>query len=187
MKKTRLYLLLFPFLYFACGGASNTEEATEGSTEETATETEESADMIHQEVITEDTVNMSADDLFAAIASFDKVENVLPGVIVSTTLEGEGVGATRSLALADDGGDINEEMIELDQENMVMSYKIISSPLPPENYVATLKVVALDENKCILTWISEYDIAQENVGWKNDLKGLHNLLFETLSKQTAGE
>ena len=185
MKKPKLYLLLIPILYFSC--SSRTEEASEGSTEEADVTTEATSETLHQEVITEDTVNIPASDLFAAIASFDKMEEVLPGVIVSTTVEGEGVGATRVLELADNGGNLNEEMIALDAENMSMSYKIISSPLPPENYIGTLRVVAIDENSSFLTWISEYDIAQENEGWKDDLKGLHNLLFETLNKQTAGD
>ena len=175
----KLFFLLFAAVLYACGGGEVTEEASE-ETEESGT-AEEKVEMVHEVVTTEDTVAMDADQLWAAIASFDGVENVMPGVIVSTAVEGEGVGAKRTLTMADDGGEIYEEMIGLDEENKKMTYKIISSPLPVENYVGSMTVSILEDGSTYLSWTSEYDILPENAAWKDDLKGLHNLLFETLN------
>lgn len=63
--------------------------------------------------------------------------------------DGEGVGALRTLTLAD--GRIIVDRLEA-QGEYYYSYSIVTSPLPVLAYRATMAVAPLTESDCVLTW-----------------------------------
>ncbi len=65
------------------------------------------------------------------------------------------VGAKRLLTIKD-GGTVNETLTALDNNAMSMTYIITESVLPLRDYTATLKVDAMGDDKCVVTWSSNF-------------------------------
>ena len=63
--------------------------------------------------------------------------------------EGEGIGAVRTLTLAD--GRVIVDRLEA-QGEYYYSYSIVTSPLPVQAYRATMSVAPLNEDSCTFTW-----------------------------------
>jgi hypothetical protein len=98
------------------------------------------------------TVVAPAGAVWATVADFGTVDGYLPSV-AACRLEGSGIGARRVLTTTD-GGRVVSELIELDEERMVMGYRIVESALPFEDYTSRVSVRAVDTNRCLVTWSS---------------------------------
>jgi hypothetical protein len=90
--------------------------------------------------------------VWATVADFGTVADYLPSV-VACRLEGSGIGSRRVLTTTD-GGRVVSELIELDEERLVMGYRIVESTLPFEEYTSRVIVRAVDTNRCQVTWSS---------------------------------
>jgi len=103
-----------------------------------------------------ETVAAPAADVWRTISNFAGVE---PNeMIASCTVEGDGVGAVRTIAL-NGGGEIIERLERLDDPARSFTYAIINdSPLPVANYVSTVKVSG-DGNSSTVDWSSTFDVA----------------------------
>lgn len=178
MKK----LLYFLILLYVAGCGNKSETGGEEASGEESKPTEEVANRIHQEVITEDTVNLPADQVWTLISDFGDLDKLLPGVFSQIEVEGEGEGAVRTMTLGDGSGEIVEKLLTLDPEAKYLEYEMTSSPMPVENYRASMAVRKLDDQSCVLTWISEYDVTPENENFKENMKGIHMQLFNTLNE-----
>ena len=67
-------------------------------------------------------INAAPADVWNAIKNFDSIDNWHPA-IKSTKASGNEVDATRTLTL-DNGGTIDETLLKVDNEKMMMNYKI---------------------------------------------------------------
>ena len=120
------------------------------------------------DVITKDTINAPSNVIWEALSSFRDIEKYIP-LVKSSTVEGSGVGAKRTCIIPNQSGgeeEILEEMKSLDNNAKTFSYSIISSPLPVENYLSTIKVKDLDNEKCEIEWSSTFEpkgMAEEEV------------------------
>ncbi len=104
-----------------------------------------------------ETVAVSADTAWQLLSDFGGMaQKVLPEMIVSCTVEGQGLGATRDLALAD-GGSIVETMSKLDEAGKTFSYTLDRSTLPLKDYEATVKLTELGADKCQIDWSSVFE------------------------------
>lgn len=94
--------------------------------------------------------------------------NDLPGwqpSFVGSAIEQGGdadrVGCVRALTLAT-GGVIRERLLALSDADASMTYCIIDSPLPIENYRSTLRLRPItDGDRTYITWSGEFDAAAE--------------------------
>lgn len=104
-----------------------------------------------------ETVGASADDVWRIISDFGGVE---PNeMIAGCAVEGEGVGAVRTIGL-NGGGEIVERLESQDDGARVFSYAIINeSPLPVKNYVSTVKVTDGDDGAATVDWSSTFEAA----------------------------
>jgi hypothetical protein len=94
------------------------------------------------------------DEVFAVVGDFGGIDKYMDG-IEKVDLEGEGVGAVRTLTLAD-GAKVVETLTALDAEAMTLSYAIQESPLPVDGYQATMKVSALEGGGSRVDWSSTF-------------------------------
>ena len=101
-------------------------------------------------------IHASADTVWKIVGDFNGLPKFV-SAIINSTVEGSGVGAVRTLALKDGGPPIVERLERLDEETRTLSYSIVHSPLPLEDYVATIEVKELSENRCELTWSSTFE------------------------------
>ncbi len=98
---------------------------------------------------------VAPDEVWKLIGGFNALPDWHPAVEKSE-LEGEGVGATRTLHLAG-GGTIVERLESMDEGERVYSYSILDSPLPVSNYTSRLRVRdGSDGKSTVVEWSSEF-------------------------------
>ncbi len=120
------------------------------------------------DVTTKDTIDAPADIIWKSLSSFRDIEKYIP-LVKRSTVEGSGIGAKRTCIIPNQSGgeeEIQEEMKSLDNNARTFSYSIISSPLPVENYLSTVKVKDLGDEKCEVEWSSTFEpkgMAEEEV------------------------
>ena len=101
------------------------------------------------------TINTDVVEAWKTISDFNGLPKFI-SAIATSTMEGSGVGAVRTLTLQD-GGQIVEKLESCDESALTLSYSIVKSPLPLENYLAIMKLKDLGGGKCELSWSSTFD------------------------------
>jgi len=80
-------------------------------------------------------------------------------MLQNVTVDGSGVGAVRTIALAG-GGSIQERLEAHDPGRRTLSYSIVgTSPLPIRNYYSTCRVVETGPGKCRVEWEGRFEPA----------------------------
>ncbi len=97
-----------------------------------------------------------AEKLWALVADFGGIPAIMDN-IDECVVEGEGVGATRSIPIGE--SHVVELLDVLDPEKMTVTYSIVSGPMPFKNYSSTMVVNADGENACTLTWTGTFEAA----------------------------
>jgi hypothetical protein len=92
--------------------------------------------------------------LWELVSDFGGLDKIMDG-IDDCVLEGDGIGATRRVTLAN--GPVVESLDVLDQEEMTLTYSIVSGPLPFKDYSATMVVTADSDDTCSLTWTGTFE------------------------------
>ena len=97
--------------------------------------------------------------LGAAIDEVWKVVGDFGGFVeamgVPVEVSGDGIGATRTIALGP--SPTVERLEELDNDAKRLVYSMLEGPLPLENYVATMQLSAIDGGRTRLEWSSTFD------------------------------
>ena len=124
------------------------------------------------------TIKAAPEKVWATIADFGSAHTYFPS-IVECTLVGSGIGARRHL-VTDVGGTTISELIELDDEQMAMGYRVIESSVPIEDYSSRL-VVRAAAHGCEVTYTSR---CQPRAG--TDPAELATFLAEQLDSAIGG-
>ena len=126
-------------------------------------------------------LNAPADNVWQTVGDF----NGLPRYVAAATksqMEGEGVGALRTLTLPD-GAQIVERLESYDDDAMTLSYSIVSGPLPVADYLSTVKITPLGENRCEVSWSSTFEAAGvSEEAARSAIEGIYAMGFEGLHK-----
>ena len=93
--------------------------------------------------------------VWGTIRDFNAFSKFLP-LIATSTMNGSGVGAVRNLTLQD-GAEVAERLESFDENQRTLSYRILSAPLPLENYIATMRVEDRPNGRCELQWSSTFE------------------------------
>ncbi len=137
------------------------------------------------QVIVKSTLNASADKVWEALRTFDKVESYI-SMVTKTELDGQGVGSQRTCtAMNPDGSTskIVEKLDYLNDDEKTMKISIIDGPLPLNSAVVTIKVGFLEDNKTELEFDSIFDPkpgAEEEL--KNGFQGVFQAAAQGLEK-----
>lgn len=94
-------------------------------------------------------IQTPAADVWALISDFNGLPKFIPA-ITKSTMEGEGVGALRTLTMPD-GNSIVERLEKLDNDKMILSYSITEGGMG-DDYLATLSVKTLTDETCEAGW-----------------------------------
>ena len=131
------------------------------------------------------TIAASAAEVWKIISDFNGLPKFVAAV-VNSTMEGSGIGAVRTLTLGD-GGQILEKLESLDEPAQSLTYSIVTSPLPLENYLATVQVKDLGGNQCEIVWSSTFDPkGAPEAEAKKVVEGVYSLGFDGLKKMYGG-
>ena len=52
-------------------------------------------------------------------------------------------------------GKITEKILKCDEQEMILQYSAIETPVPIEHHLATMQIFPISEKQCSLTWITE--------------------------------
>ncbi|QFY42090.1 SRPBCC family protein [Candidatus Methylospira mobilis] len=103
------------------------------------------------------TIDVPAEKAWKAISSIGGLERWFP-VIKTCTVEGEGVGAVRTLELAQ-GGKMRDRIDEIDYENKRFRYLRFEHPFPIKNYLCTIEVTtAPGDRRSTISWSVEVEL-----------------------------
>jgi len=99
-------------------------------------------------------IEASAERVWELVRDFGGVERYAAG-IEKCTVEGQGVGAVRTLALPG-GRSLVERLEAFDDPGRRLSYAIVAGPIPVASYLATIEVC--DEGSgCRIDWSSTFE------------------------------
>ena len=81
---------------------------------------------------------------------------------IEDALPADKVGCIRNFNLQN-GDNIREQLLGLSDYDMFCTYSILESPMPLENYVATIRLTPItDGDRTFAEWTAEFDCAAEN-------------------------
>lgn len=113
-------------------------------------------------VVNSSVVRQSADEVWKKLKSFGGLEKFTPEVIEKTIVTGTGVGVERTLVLTNNQGNVVEKLTNINERKMTIVYKMISTPMPLQNYVGKMRVVKVDSNSCEVFFTSTFSVTNEN-------------------------
>lgn len=104
-------------------------------------------------------VDASAATVWKLIGNFNAIDVWHP-VVVSSDLSGNGTEpeSVRVLTLGD-GATVTEPLVSYDADEFSYTYAITESPLPIENYEATISLSVGADGKTVMTWEANFDAA----------------------------
>lgn len=100
------------------------------------------------------TIEAPAEQVWNIVSKFGKLDSFVEA-IEECKSDGSGVGAIRTLILQD-GSTVKEKLESLNNTEHTLSYSIVESVMPIKNYIGTMTVNELGENRSEFTWSSEF-------------------------------
>lgn len=103
-----------------------------------------------------DEIAAPADKVWDLIRDFGGIDEWAAGV-ESCSVEGEGVGAVRTLGMPG-GLSLQERLESHDDAAKSFSYAIVGNPpLPFANYLSTVKLAEAGPGRCAIEWTGRFD------------------------------
>lgn len=115
-------------------------------------------------VFTSSVVDHPIEVVWAAIRDFNGLPDWNPNVTESHIEKGrasDAVGCVRNFTLVD-GGKLREQLLALSDLDHSCTYSILESPMPLENYIATLRCLPItDGARTYVEWVADFDCPPE--------------------------
>jgi polyketide cyclase/dehydrase/lipid transport protein len=101
-------------------------------------------------------VAASADAVWQILSDFGGIK--VGGAIEAFKIEGEGVGAVRTITMG--GGQVIERLDVHDGAAHTFAYSILNddNPLPVKNYAAKVVITPTGDNTCTVDWRGTFDV-----------------------------
>lgn len=97
------------------------------------------------------TIKAEPSKVWAKIGDFNGMPGWHPAVAESKASDGSNVGSRRTLKLTG-GGEVIEELEEIDNKKMILKYRMKEGVLPVTNYASTLSVKAIEGGQSLVEW-----------------------------------
>ena len=111
-------------------------------------------------------INLPVEQVWKRIRPFDSLSDWHPYVdtcIIENDEAVDKLGVIREIVIIDDGGYARETLIALSDADMSITYDIIDSSMPVENYVSRIDLYEVTEgDKTFANWSTEFDTDKEN-------------------------
>jgi hypothetical protein len=104
-------------------------------------------------------INVPTDKVWSAISGIGGLDRWFP-VIARCSVEGDGVGAIRTLELVS-GGEIRDRIDAINSEARRFVYNRIVHPFPVSKYIGTVEVRDADNRQAEVSWSLEIDVEAE--------------------------
>jgi len=139
------------------------------------------------EVVVTQRFEVSADVIWNLLRDFGGIQRWNPGVLESVVVEGEGIGAIRTIGLPG-GASLQEKLEAHDDSTRSFSYSFTGKPLlPVEDYLASMTVIPLAESSCEVCWESSFGLGEmtEELA-RSTVEGIYSGGLEALRKTVEG-
>ena|SRR5215470_15338661 len=127
-------------------------------------------------------------EVWNVVRDFNSLPKWFPGVTdsyVEDHVSPHQVGCVRNFGL-EGGARIREQLVMLSDRDRICNYKMLESPLPVRNYVATVRLEPAQGNSTHIELTSQFDVnpaeEKETMGF---LSGTYRGAFELLQKYLA--
>ncbi|WP_415767580.1 SRPBCC family protein [Pseudomonas sp. ZB1P45] len=130
-------------------------------------------------------LNSDTGHAWSVLKKFGEIHKWHPSIVESSIEDNQPdglVGCVRKLTLAD-GAVVRERLLTVDDRNLTLCYRFEESPLPLDNYLATVKLVSLTgQSKTFINWSASFDLQDLNTAdhYQELIRGLivdgHNSL-----------
>lgn len=104
-----------------------------------------------------------AEQVWNVLKQFGEIQKWHPSIAKSDIEDGkpDGLpGCVRRLILAD-GAVVRERLLSVDDRGLTLSYRFEEAPLPLDNYVATVRLVAVtDTDQTLVTWAASFELRE---------------------------
>ena len=107
-----------------------------------------------EQVLDRIAIKTTPDKAWAAIGDFCGIKDWHPDV-AACDIQGEGKAQVRTVTLKN-GGKLVEKEVNWNDLGRAYAYKIVESPLPVENYTATIRVLPIDSGRVDIIWASAF-------------------------------
>jgi hypothetical protein len=138
-------------------------------------------------------INAPVEKVWARVRDFNGLPQWHPRFSRSHIEDGlasDQIGCIRNFDIADGGGSIREQLLELSDVEFSFRYCILDSPLPVENYLAqlTLYPVTADDTT-VGIWTAEFDVTNDDESGVVDAvgNGTFGTAFEVLNEYFASK
>jgi hypothetical protein len=100
-------------------------------------------------------IEASASDVWNILSDFGGIK--VGGPIEAFEIEGEGVGAVRTITTG--GGQVIERLDQFDVDALTFAYCIVNedNPLPVSNYSSIVKIAADGDKSCTVEWTGTFE------------------------------
>jgi uncharacterized protein YndB with AHSA1/START domain len=109
-------------------------------------------------------IDAPVEKVWARVRDFNNLPQWHPKFSRSHIEEGlpsDRIGCIRNFDIAGGGGTIRERLLELSDVEYSFRYRILTSPMPVENYVAQLTLYPVTvSNKTVGIWTAEFDVTE---------------------------
>lgn len=142
-------------------------------------------------VTTSSVIAAPVETVWQIIRDFNALPDWHPAIATSAIDDGgasDRIGCVRSMALAS-GGAIRERLLALSDADHSVTYAILSSPLPVENYVAALRLLRItDGDRSFAEWTVEFDVPADREAEMRQLigQGVFQAGFDALKQRFGG-
>lgn len=127
------------------------------------------------------TIEAPAEHVWKLAGNFGELDQFVEAITDCITND-TGIGSVRTLFLQD-GGKVKEKLESLDNDQKKLTYSIVESPMPIQDYIGTIQVKELDEARSEFTWSSTFNASDEAENdMKEVLEGLYTLGVDGLRK-----
>jgi mxaD protein len=130
-----------------------------------------------------ETVDLQAPaaEVWKTVGNFGAAASYLE-VVDRCELMGSPPGAERVLHLKG-GGSVLERLILASDSDKAFRYTIVDSPLPVSDYVSTVRVDALDPQRCRVTWSASFEShGVSDAEAQATIAGIYRMGFDGLKK-----
>lgn len=142
-------------------------------------------------VFTSSVIDAPAPKVWDRVRDFNGLPNWHPAIRESRIEENQPadkVGCVRDFRLQN-GDRIRERLLGLSDFDMFCTYSILESPMPLENYVATLRLTPIsDGDRTFVEWTAQFDCApEEEQGLVEGIGGnVFQVGFDSLKRHFGG-
>lgn len=103
-------------------------------------------------------INANPEVVWQSIADFGAVASFIKTIKECTTEGEDGVGQLRHLIL-EDNSLTTSRLALLDNEQRILTYEIVTTALPMDDYNSTMTVSDIGNNRCNVNWCSRFEPA----------------------------